>query len=132
LAAVYQSSVPWASVLVRRVFGVAGAAHRPHHRHTYRLAWPSGDRGSLPIEGGLEVAFKRMLAEAGERAEEVKAEIAGRLEAVRSPFRTAESFLVEDIIDPADTRPLLCEWVTGAYESLATTPRPQPGVRARP
>ena len=120
LAAVYQSSVPWASVLVRRVYGVAGAAHRPHQRYSYRVAWPSGDWGSLPIEGGLEVAFKRVIAEAGEEGERLKAEIAERLEAVRSPFRTAESFLVEEIIDPADTRPLLVDWVHGAYDVLAS------------
>jgi acetyl-CoA carboxylase carboxyltransferase component len=131
LAAVYQSTVPWASVIVRRVFGVAGAGHRPHHRYTYRVAWPSGDWGSLPVEGGLEVAFKRMLAEAGADAERMKAEIAERLEAVRSPFRTAEAFLVEDVIDPADTRPLLAEWVEPAYAALATTPRP-PAPRPRP
>ena len=29
---------------------------------------------------------------------------------VRSPFRTAEAFMVEEIIDPRDTRPLLCEF----------------------
>ena len=131
LAAVYQASVPWASVLVRRVFGVAGAAHRPHHRYGFRVAWPSGDWGSLPVEGGLEVAFKRMLAEAGDDAARLKAEIAERLEAVRSPFRTAEAFLVEDVIDPADTRPLLAEWVASAYEVLAVTPRSVP-VHPRP
>jgi acetyl-CoA carboxylase carboxyltransferase component len=43
MAAIYQSPVPWASVLIRRAFGVAGGVHRPHHRHTYRIAWPSGD-----------------------------------------------------------------------------------------
>ncbi|MEV0595353.1 acyl-CoA carboxylase subunit beta [Nonomuraea cavernae] len=123
LAAVYQSTVPWASVLVRRVFGVAGAAHRPHHRYGLRVAWPSGDWGSLPIEGGLEVAFKRMLAEAGPEAATLKAEIAARLEAVRSPFRTAEAFLVEDIIDPAGTRPVLTEWVRDAYAVLEPGPR---------
>ncbi|MEV4292886.1 carboxyl transferase domain-containing protein [Nonomuraea bangladeshensis] len=123
LAAVYQATVPWASVLVRRVFGVAGAAHRPHDRYTFRVAWPSGDWGSLPIEGGLEVAFKRLLAEAGEDAAALKAEIAERLEAVRSPFRTAEAFLVEDIIDPADTRPLLTDWVKDAYAALEPGPR---------
>jgi acetyl-CoA carboxylase carboxyltransferase component len=132
LAAVYQSTVPWASVLIRRVFGVAGAAHRPHHRHTFRIAWPSGDWGSLPVEGGLEVAFKRMLAEAGEDAERLKAEIADRLEAVRSPYRTAEAFLVEDVVDPALTRPLLCDWVTSAYDVLASTPRPAPPQSYRP
>lgn len=123
LAAVYQSTVPWASVLVRRVFGVAGAAHRPHDRYSFRVAWPSGDWGSLPIEGGLEVAFKRLLAEAGEDAAALKAEIAERLEAVRSPFRTAEAFLVEDIIDPAETRPLLTDWIRDAYAVLEPGPR---------
>jgi acetyl-CoA carboxylase carboxyltransferase component len=130
IAAVYQSRVPWATVLVRRVFGVAGAAHRPHHRYSYRIAWPSGDWGSLPIEGGLEVAYKRMLAQAGPDAERMRAEIAERLESVRSPFRTAESFLVEEIVDPADTRPLLCEWVGWAYAELATeTLGPRPTTR---
>ncbi|GAA3584097.1 hypothetical protein GCM10022419_077380 [Nonomuraea rosea] len=124
LAAVYQSTVPWASVLVRRVFGVAGAAHRPHDRYGLRVAWPSGDWGSLPIEGGLEVAFKRLLAEAGEEAATLKAEIAERLEAVRSPFRTAEAFLVEDIIDPAETRPALTDWIHDAYAALDPAPHP--------
>jgi acetyl-CoA carboxylase carboxyltransferase component len=132
LAAVYQSTVPWASALIRRVFGVAGAAHRPHHRYTFRVAWPSGDWGSLPIEGGLEVAFKRMLAEAGDDAQKLKADIAERLEAVRSPLRTAESFLVEDIIDPAETRPLLTDWVASAYETLASSSPPTLGLSPRP
>ena len=131
LASVYQASVPWASVLLRRVFGVAGAGHRNHARHGFRIAWPSGDWGSLPIEGGLEVAFKRMLAGA-ENAEELKAEITARLEGVRSPFRTAEAFLVEDIVDPADTRPLLCEWVRDAYAVLATEPPAPKGRGLRP
>lgn len=132
LAAVYESSVPWASVLVRRVFGVAGAAHRPHHRHTYRVAWPSGDWGSLPVEGGLEVAFARQLAAAGDDAARQKAEILAELEAVRSPFRTAEAFLVEEIVDPADTRPLLCDWVASAYAVLGTEPPHPPARPVRP
>jgi acetyl-CoA carboxylase carboxyltransferase component len=119
LAAVEQSQVPWASVLVRRCFGVAGAGHRPLGRWSYRVAWPSGDWGSLPVEGGLEVAFKRLLADSPDAAA-LKEEIAGRLEAVRSPFRTAEAFLVEEIVDPADTRPLLCDWVEQAYATLAS------------
>lgn len=127
LVAVEQSGVPWASVLVRRCFGVAGAGHRPLGRWSYRVAWPSGDWGSLPIEGGLEVAFKRRLAGSSDAAA-LQADIAARLDAVRSPFRTAEHFLVEEIVDPADTRPLLCAWAAQAYDVLATTPRgPRPG-----
>jgi hypothetical protein len=42
------------------------------------------------------------------------------LDLVRSPLRTAEAFGVEEIIDPRDTRMLLCEWVREAYR-LETT-----------
>jgi propionyl-CoA carboxylase beta chain len=112
---------------VRRCFGVAGAGHRPLGRWSWRVAWPSGDWGSLPVEGGLEVAFKRLLAESPDAAA-LKDEIAGRLEAVRSPMRTAEHFLVEEVVDPADTRPLLCEWAASAYDVLSTgAPSPRGG-----
>jgi acetyl-CoA carboxylase carboxyltransferase component len=53
LFAVYQASVPWCSILVRRCFGVAGAGHGAHHRLNLRYAWPSAEWGSLPIEGGV-------------------------------------------------------------------------------
>ncbi|MEM7015810.1 MAG: carboxyl transferase domain-containing protein [Pseudomonadota bacterium] len=109
LAAVYQATVPWCSILVRKVFGVAGAAHMNASRFHYRYAWPSGDWGSLPIEGGIEAAFKSQLAQA-EDPKAMLEDIRGRMEAIRSPFRTAESYLVEEIIDPRESRPLLCEF----------------------
>lgn len=109
LAAVYQAKTPWCSILIRKVFGVAGAGNANAARYHYRYAWPSGDWGSLPVEGGLEAAYKSDL-EAAEDPAALKEQILGRLEAVRSPFRTAERFIAEEIIDPRDTRPLLCEW----------------------
>ena len=59
----------------------------------------------------------------------MKAEILARLDAVRSPFRTAESFNIERIIDPAETRVRLVDWAELAYEVLATRPL---GPRGRP
>ena len=109
LTAVYQASVPWCSVILRKVFGVAGAAHMNASRTHYRYAWPSGDWGSLPMEGGIEAAFKSDL-EKSDNPEKLLTEIEDRMEKVRSPFRTAESFLAEEIIDPRDTRKLLCEF----------------------
>lgn len=109
LAAVYQASVPMCSILVRKVFGVAGAAHTNHSRFRFRYAWPSGDWGSLPMEGGIEAAYKSQL-EASDDPDALLKEIEERLEQVRSPYRTAEKYLVEEIIDPRDTRPILCEF----------------------
>ncbi len=119
LAAIYQATVPWCSIIVRKVFGVAGAGHANHARLHYRYAWPSGDWGSLPVEGGIEAAYKADLAEAEDPAA-MLAEIGERLERYRSPFRTAEAFLIEEIVDPRDTRPLLCEFANLAAPLRST------------
>jgi acetyl-CoA carboxylase carboxyltransferase component len=101
--------------LVRKVFGVAGAGHGNAQALNLRFAWPSGDWGSLPIEGGIQAAYRREL-EAADDPVALHAEIVERLDAVRSPFRTAERFGVEEIIDPRDTRPILCDWAERAHE----------------
>jgi acetyl-CoA carboxylase carboxyltransferase component len=111
--------VPWVSILVRKVFGVAGAAHGNAQSLNLRYAWPSGDWGSLPLEGGVQAAYRREL-EAAEDPAALEAEITARLDALRSPFRTAEAFGVEKIVDPADTRRLLCEWAPDAHRVAAT------------
>lgn len=117
LNGIYKSTVPWATVIIRKAYGVAGAAMSDNSKFQYRFAWPSGDWGSLPLEGGIEVAYKAEL-EAAEDPEAHLAAIKARLDKVRSPFRTAEAFMVEDIIDPRDTRPLLCEFAGLAQERL--------------
>jgi acetyl-CoA carboxylase carboxyltransferase component len=109
LASIYQAKIPWCTVIIRKAFGVAGSGMMNHTRFRYRYAWPSGDWGSLPIEGGIEVAYKAQLEAAADR-DGLRQEITERLNRVRSPLRTAEKFLVEEIIAPQETRPLLCEF----------------------
>ena len=104
---------------------MAGAAHSNASRLQYRFAWPSGDWGSLPLEGGIEAAYRAQL-EAAEDPEVLRREIEQRLDAVRSPFRTAEAFLIEEIIDPRDTRPLLCEFAELTAPLRGTGPMARP------
>ncbi len=117
LAALGQAPVPFCSVVIRKAFGVAGAANTKPGSHHFRFAWPSGDWGSLPIEGGIEVAYKAELAEA-EDYDAHLAKIRERLNRVRSPFRSAEYFEIEEIIDPRETRPNLCRWAELAWQTL--------------
>ncbi len=123
MAAINQSTVPWVTVIMRNNFGVAGAAHVPSGRLALRYAWPSAWWGSLPLEGGIEAAYRADIEAAEDGAAELAA-IEERLNKLRSPLRTAEAFWVEDMIDPRDTRRLLCEFADLA-EPLRT-----PGTRA--
>ena len=129
IAAVYQARVPQAELIVRRVYGVAGAGSVNRHRVARCWAWPSGDWGSLPVQGGVEAAFRAQLAQSEDPAAEIE-RIRRTLAAVTSPFRTAERFGVQDLIDPRDSRPLLCAWVRDAYRVLPElTGRPSFGTR---
>jgi propionyl-CoA carboxylase beta chain len=116
--AIYKATVPLACVIVRKAYGIAGSAMSNAEAFQYRFAWPSGDWGSLPIEGGIEVAYKSEIEAAEDPAAALEA-IRERLNRVRSPFRSAEKFNIEDIIDPRETRPLLCEFAELAWRKLS-------------
>ena len=119
--AIYKATVPLCCVVIRRAYGIAGSAMSNAEAFQYRFAWPSGDWGSLPIEGGIEVAYKSEIEAADDPQAHLEA-IRERLNRVRSPFRTAEKFGIEDIIDPRETRPLLCEFADLAWRALGAVP----------
>jgi acetyl-CoA carboxylase carboxyltransferase component len=123
MSAMWQTTIPWCAMIVRNSFGVAGAAHRNQSRYCMRYAWPSGRWGSLPLEGGIEAAYRADLDAAPDPKAKM-AEIEERLNKLRSPFRSAETFWIEEIVDPRDTRPLLCEFANLA----APLRRPGPSV----
>jgi len=120
--AVMQSSVPWASVHVRKAFGVAAAAHFGPGGHV--IAWPSAESGALPLEGGVAVAFRREI-EAAPDPEAKRRELEERLAARRDPFARAESFGVADLVDPRRTRQALCAWVEWIQPALSQLTGPR-------
>jgi acetyl-CoA carboxylase carboxyltransferase component len=79
----------------------------------------------LPLEGGIEAAYRADIDAAPDPKEKM-AEIEERLTKLRSPFRSAETFWIEEIIDPRETRPLLCDFATLA------APLRRPGPTSNP
>ena len=90
MAAVNQTTVPWCTIIVRNSFGVAGVVHQPADRFSMRYAWPSAYWGSLPLEGGIEAAYRADIDAADDPKAKLK-EIEDRLNKLRSPFRSAEN-----------------------------------------
>ena len=83
----------------------------------YKVAWPSAEWGSLPVEGGVAAAYRREIENATDPALRQK-ELEAQLRELDSPFLTAQAFGVEDIIDPRETRPLLCRFIDLAQARL--------------
>ena len=115
MTAFAQAAVPIFTVLMRRSFGVAGNNYAtPRRQHNARVVWPAADVGGIPPEGGIEAAYKRQLAEADDPVA-LRAELEARIEAARGPIGPLNRFQIEEMIDPRDTRRLICEWIEGAY-----------------
>ena len=115
MTAFAQAAVPIFTVLMRRSFGVAGNNYAtPRRQHNARVVWPAADVGGIPPEGGIEAAYKRQLAEA-EDPVALRAELEARIEAARGPIGPLNRFQIEEMIDPRETRRLICEWIEGAY-----------------
>ena len=123
MVAFAQINVPIFTVVMRRSFGVAGNNYAtPLNRPAVRVCWPSADVGGIPPEGGIEAAYKRQLAEAEDPAA-LRAELNARIESARGPVGPLNKFQLEEMIDPRDTRRLVCEWVETAYRIVSQTDR---------
>ena len=109
MSAIWQTKTPWLSIIMRNCFGVAGAAHKRGSSYISRCAWPSARWGSLPLEGGIEAAYRSDIENSNDPKAELE-KITTRLNKLRSPLRSAESFLIEEIIDPRNTRKIMCEF----------------------
>jgi acetyl-CoA carboxylase carboxyltransferase component len=116
--------------LVNLIDGSGGSVTSAKNGLDFKIAWPSAEWGSLPLEGGVAAAYRREI-EAAPDPKAREAELEAELRALASPFRTAEAFAVEDIVDPRETRPYLCRFVEAAQARIRTTlgPKLRAGVR---
>jgi len=126
-----QVTVPVFTVVIRKCYGMAGMGMTEKGGLEFKIAWPSAEVGSLPVEGGVKAAFRREIAAAADpKARE--AELEAELRALASPFRTAEAFGVEEIIDPRETRSYLCRFLEAAEPRMRTTVGPKAKLGVRP
>jgi acetyl-CoA carboxylase carboxyltransferase component len=125
-----QVNVPVFSLLVRRCYGMAGGGAIDRRGLNFKIAWPSAEWGSLPLEGGVRAAYKREIEAAADPLAKEK-EIEAELRHLNSPFLTAEGFGIEDLIDPRETRPYLCRFLDACQPRLRSQlgPRAKLGVR---
>ncbi|KIW78915.1 hypothetical protein Z517_08754 [Fonsecaea pedrosoi CBS 271.37] len=118
--AYYSTTTPIFSVVTRRVYGVAGGIMLDSREPWMRIAWPSGNWGSLPLDGGIEVGHRHELKTIREKEGEEGwkrryKELEDEYVRLMNPVRTAACFNVEEIVDPKDTRKICCRWTREMY-----------------
>ncbi len=73
-----QVTVPVFTVIVRKCYGMAGGGAIDRRGLNFKIAWPSAEWGSLPLEGGVKAAYRREIesaADPAQREKEIEAEL---------------------------------------------------------
>lgn len=123
--------IPTLTLVIRKCYGMAGMATCNKNDVDLKLAWPSAEWGSLPVEGGVAAAFRKEILAADDPVAKER-ELEAELKPYASPYRTAEAFAVEEIIDPRETRPVLCEFIALAEKRLQSEVGPKPRYGVQP
>lgn len=124
------ATVPIMTVVTRKCYGMGGGVGLDKFGLDFKVAWPSGEWGSIAVEGGVAAVYKREIMNAPDPKKR-EAEIEAELKKLTSPFLTAEAFAIEDLIDPRETRAYLCRFIKAMQNRLKTElgPKARYGVR---
>jgi acetyl-CoA carboxylase carboxyltransferase component len=128
--AVRDATIPYVTVVVRRLYGVAGGAAKSNGM-AIRYAWPSAESGSLVAEGGVQAAFRREI-EASPDPEGTRKRLEERFIRLASVLRQPGLAAPMEIIDPRDTRPAIIDYVRKTHAVNATQLGPKIRVGMRP
>jgi methylmalonyl-CoA decarboxylase subunit alpha len=128
LYAVSEATVPKLTVVLRKAYGagyfvMCGRAYEPD----LIVAWPTAEISVMGPEGGTNIVYRKEIAAAASP----DAERARRVEDFRrliSPYIAAGAALVDDVIDPRETRPVLIRGLEMARTKTVDRPWRKHGV----
>ena len=119
LYAYCEATVPKLTVITRKAYGGAyDVMSSKHIRGDFNVAWPSAEIAVMGPQGAVEILFRKEIAESDDPERTMDQRILEYREKFAHPYVAAARGYVDDIIDPRDTRPLLCDWVAMAYDLL--------------
>ncbi|MGA9072070.1 MAG: carboxyl transferase domain-containing protein, partial [Terracidiphilus sp.] len=126
LFAYSSATVPKITVVLRKAYGGAYIAMCCKDLGADRvIAWPTAEIAVMGAEGAAEIVFRREIDASADKAAKRKEMVDAYREAFSNPWVAAARRLVDDVIDPAETRKALVE----ALESLHTKRELRPGKK---
>jgi methylmalonyl-CoA carboxyltransferase large subunit len=111
------TTVPKITVILRKSYGGAYLAMCAKDLGADRVyAWPTAEVAVMGAEGAAEIVFRKEIDVAEDKAGRRKELIEEYRSTFANPYVSAGRRLVDDIIDPADTRKVLAQ----ALEAMQT------------
>jgi acetyl-CoA carboxylase carboxyltransferase component len=128
LHAVAAATVPKITVVLRKAYGAGyyvmnGKAYEPD----LIVAWPSAEISVMGAEGAVEIVFRRQVEEADDPVAK-KAELIAAYRKLIDVYVAARNDMVDDVIDPRETRPVICRALEMAEGKRVERPWKRHGV----
>lgn len=109
--ALQKRTVPLISVVLRRSYGLAHRTMGGAGAHAdVLLAWPGADISFMSAENAVGVVYARELKKA-DNPEELRALYLEKVQRMNAPWEAAGLGLIDDVIDPRDTRKALAQYL---------------------
>jgi propionyl-CoA carboxylase beta chain len=123
LYAFAEATVPKITVITRKAYGGAYCVMASKHIRTdVNFAWPTAEIAVMGAEGAVGVLYRREIAEAKDREAARRARAAEFEEKFANPYVAAERGFIDEIIEPAETRPKLIRALTLLENKRDTNP----------
>src|SRR5580765_4172089 len=108
LYAYAEATVPKVTVITRKAYGGAYCVMGSKHIRTdINFAWPSAEIAVMGPEGAVDILYRRELAEATDKPSARRSRVNELEEKFANPYVAAERGFVDEVIEPAQTRPKL-------------------------
>jgi acetyl-CoA/propionyl-CoA carboxylase carboxyl transferase subunit len=108
LYAFAESTVPRMTVITRKAYGGAYLVMNSKHlRADVSFAWPTAEIAVMGAEGAVNIVFKKEIEQADDPAGRKAELITEYREKFSTPYAAAERGFIDDVIEPAETRPRL-------------------------
>lgn len=123
------ATVPKVTIILRKAFGGAYLAMCGKDLGADRVfAWPTAEVAVMGAEGAAEIVFKREIDAAGDQAAKRREKIEEYREAFSTPYVAAGRRLVDDIIEPADTRRVIAQTLEYLHTKRELRPSKKHGL----
>ena len=123
LYAVSRATVPKITVVIRKAYGagyyvMCGKAFEPD----LIVGWPGSEISVMGAEGAVNIIFRKQI-EAADDPEATRAQMVANFKEIIDPYIAAGNDMVDDIIDPRETRPTIIRALRdGAETSVSSVP----------
>src|SRR5438477_3474399 len=128
LYAVSRATVPKITVVVRKAYGagyyvMCGKAYEPD----LIVAWPTAEISVMGAEGAVNIIMRRAIEEADD-PDAKRAELIENYRKIIDPYIAAGNAMIDDVIDPRETRPVVIKGLEMAERKRVHRPWKRHGV----